>query len=66
MKPKITEEQAHELYDDMLDDLYPVQIGTLNYCGSIALYRLDPIAYDCGFTEYLDVLAEDYDISEFY
>jgi len=66
MKPKITEEQAHELYDEMLDELYPVQIGTLKYYGSNALATLDPIAYRCGFTEYLDVLAEDYDISEFY
>ena len=66
MKPKITEEQAEQFYNDMLDELYPIQIGTLSYYGSEALKELDPIAYNVGFTEYLDVLAEEYDISEFY
>lgn len=66
MKPKITEEQATEMYNDLLDELYPVQIGTLSYPGSWAFEQLDPIAYNVGFNDYIDTLAEDYDISEFY
>lgn len=66
MKPKLTEEKAHELYDEMLDELYPVKFGTLNYSGARVFEEVDPIAYRCGFSDYLDFLAEDWDISEFY
>jgi len=66
MKEKITESQAEQMYDDMLDELQSIKIGTMSYPGSYVLKELDPIAYRCGFTEYLDYLAEDYDISDFY
>ena len=66
MKEKITESQAEQIYDDMLDELYSIKIGSIDFRGSNILKQLDPIAYRCGFTEYLDYLAEDYDISDFY
>ena len=49
-----------EVYDNMLDECYEeVTFGTLSYCPSIALYRLDPIAYNCGRSDYYDSLYSD-------
>ncbi len=51
-----------ELYDDMLDDCYPeVNIGGLNYSVSVALYRIDPIAYQVGMNDYESSLRADYE-----
>ena len=51
-----------EMYDDMLDDCYPeVKVGGLMYAQSIALYRLDPIAYQVGMNDYLSSCREYYD-----
>lgn len=40
-------------YIDLLDD-EPVIIGCLEYQKSFILEQIDPIAYRCGFTDYLD------------
>ena len=42
-----------EAYDDMLDE-YEVKIWNLAYSWSRALRKLDPIAYDCGFSDFID------------
>lgn len=47
-------------YNDMLDDLY----GEIDICGmkvwaSVALKRIDPIAYRCGMNDYEDMLREE-------
>jgi len=62
---KITEKQALEMYDDMLDDCY----GEVNVCGytytaSYALEELDPIAYRCGFNDYMANLEDEYEIED--
>ena len=50
-----------ELYDDMLDSCYPdVEIGDLKYAHSVALYRIDPIAYQVGLNDYESSLRSDY------
>ena len=50
-----------ELYDDMLDSCYPdVEIGCLKYAHSVALYRIDPIAYQVGLNDYESSLRSDY------
>jgi hypothetical protein len=56
----ISEAQALEFYDQMLDDCYPI----VNVCGyeydpSRALKELDPIAYRVGFNDYLSTLEDD-------
>ena len=56
----IAELMDEEAYDDMLDDAY----GEINICGtyysaSVALYRIDEVAYNCGFSEYKDSQADD-------
>lgn len=53
------------LYDDMLDDTHGiVSIAGMEYSTSDALKRLDPIAYRCGLTDYIDSLLTDGEIEE--
>lgn len=66
MKEKITEEQAYELYDAMINECYPVKIGYVTFDSSKLLAEDDPIAYQTGFSEYLDIINEDYDTSHWY
>ena len=51
----ITESEAEELFDEMLDDCYPELFGLLP---SRILKEGDPIQYNCAFTDWLD--ASDY------
>jgi len=56
----ITEDEANERYDEMLDECYPVvKVGSLTFYPSRIVSELDPIAYDIGLSEYYDSLAED-------
>ena len=56
----ISEREAYEMYNDMLDETFgEVQIGGMNYTTSGALYRVDTIAYRCGFSDYTASLEED-------
>jgi len=49
-------------YDDMLDDVYgSVWIAGMTYNTSRVLSECDPIAYRCGFNDYLDMIDEDED-----
>jgi|TARA_R110001592_G_scaffold303917_1_gene576187 hypothetical protein len=51
-----------EWYDDMLDECYPeIKVGGLMYAQSVALYRLDPIAYQVGMNDYESSLRTDYE-----
>jgi len=44
-----------EAYDDMLDECNEmVTIGSLSYYPSIALERIDPVAYRCGLSDWAD------------
>lgn len=51
----ITESEAEELFNDMLDECYPELFGLLP---SRILKECDPIQYDCAFADWLD--ASDY------
>ena len=51
----ITESEAEELFDEMLDDCYPELFGLLP---SRILKECDPIQYNCAFVEWL--YASDY------
>jgi hypothetical protein len=51
----ITEVQATELFDEMLDDCYgDVEIAGIKFSTSRALFKIDPIAYRCGMLDYAD------------
>ena len=59
MSRLITETEALEMYDDLLDCDGPVRIGNLTYSASHVLREVDPVAYRCGFNDYVDFLTED-------
>ena len=47
----IDENEAYQRYNNMLDECYPEFFG---WAPSIALQRVDPIMYNCGFSDWLD------------
>lgn len=52
---ELTDEQLHERYDDMLDEVYPdLIIAGMEFSTSNALKELDPIAYRVGFSDWVD------------
>ena len=56
-----TEHEAHELYDEMLDECHEdVKICGMTYTTSRALKDVDPIAYRCGFNDFTSQLEEDH------
>ena len=61
----IMEHCNDDVYDEMLDECYgEIEICGLSYSASIALYRIDEVAYNCGKNDYYDSLASDiaYDV----
>jgi hypothetical protein len=55
-----TRQSAEDNYDDMLDQTNEeVMICGYSYSPSIALHRVDPIAYRCGLTDYESFLLSD-------
>ena len=57
----ISEDDALLMYDEMLDETHEdVKIGGLLYTTSVALYRVDQVAYRVGFNDYVSHLTEDH------
>jgi hypothetical protein len=57
---KLNDYELHKLYDDFLDEVFPeCSIAGGSYCTSRALKELDPIAYRCGFADWLDAEVSD-------
>lgn len=52
----MTNYEAHQRYDEMLDEIYgDIELcGQYHYSHSRALKELDPIAYDVGFNDWCD------------
>ena len=49
-----------DAYDDFLDEVYgTIEIAGMTYDTSRVLSECDPIAYRCGFSDYLDMVDED-------
>jgi len=46
--------ENEEEYDNMLDELSEVKIGNIEFCASRVLKELDPIAYNCGLSDFND------------
>ena len=57
----MTEEQAYEQYNDLLDELQPLDGIACNSFSQL-LQAGDSIAYECGFTDFCD--AEDIEIED--
>lgn len=50
-----SEYELDRMYRDMLDECYgDVEIAGLTYSTSHALQTIDPVAYRCGFSDWLD------------
>lgn len=64
MEDITTTEEAYSAFDDYLDELGDVAIGTLSYSASRVLHAVDPIAYRCEFNEWAD--AEGIDVDNLY
>jgi hypothetical protein len=61
---EISEREAEERYDDMLDSEGTVKIRGLEFYPSNILEKCDPIAYRCGFSDFTDVLLDDHILVE--
>ena len=60
MQQVISERMAEEMYDEMLDDCEgPVTLCGMTYSASQVLREVDPVAYRCGFNDYVDSLTHD-------
>lgn len=56
----ITDHMNDDVYDDMLDECYgEIDICGISYAVSLALYRVDEVAYNCGKNDYYDSLQQD-------
>ena len=56
----ISEDEAYQRYNDMLDDCYPLaEVCGFQYEASRVLKEVDPIAYRVGFSDYISSLEED-------
>ena len=56
----IPEAEALEMYGEMLDDCEgPVELCGMTYSASYVLREIDPVAYRCGFNDYVDSLTDD-------
>lgn len=60
----ITESEAEELYDEMLNEMEWCSVGTMEFAPSRVLQALDPVAYNCGFSDFCDSLAENHQLVE--
>jgi hypothetical protein len=61
----LTEHEASEMYDDMLDDCNEeVQVCGMSYNPSRVLKEVDPIAYNCGFSDFCDSLLDNHQLVE--
>lgn len=60
----ISESDAEELYDDMLNDMEWCKVGTMEFAPSRVLQALDPVAYNCGFSDFCDSLLDNNQLVE--
>ena len=50
----IDESDALDRYRDEIDEFHDVKICGISFCASRVLEELDPIAFNCGFSDWLD------------
>jgi hypothetical protein len=56
---EIDPENFESQYDDMLDEISTIKIGSLTYSASYVLKNIDPTAYRCGLLDYIDGIDKD-------
>jgi hypothetical protein len=60
----ISESEAEELYDEMLDEMEWCKVGTMEFAPSRVLRALDTTAYNCGFSDFCDSLLDNHQLVE--
>lgn len=55
----MTEQDCYDQYDEMLDEMGTVNAGGYEFEPSRILKELDPIAYSCGFSDWVDSMGID-------
>lgn len=55
----ISEDEATERYDDCIDEGEWCRVGSMEFAPSRVLQALDPIAYNCGFSDFTDTLYQE-------
>jgi hypothetical protein len=61
MRTTITSEELSEMYDDYLNDtVTPFRVGDMTYQPAYVLEQVDPIAYRCGYSDYYDIISDEY------
>jgi len=59
---EISEYDLYKRFDELLNEIYPVvTLGQLRYEPAEVLKKMDPIAYQCEFNDWLDTEAEEID-----
>ena len=58
MVKRITEEEMEEMYDEMLDETFDSWYK--NYNGAKVLKEVDPIAYNCGYSDFEDSVSDEF------
>lgn len=53
--------ESVEAYDEMLNEHGSVPVAGMEFSPAYALNELDPIAYKCGWIDYMDALGVDTD-----
>ena len=57
---RITEYEATERYNEMLNECYPLaEVAGYTYTVSHSLKMVDPIAYRTGLADYIDSMSKD-------
>lgn len=60
----ISESEAEELYDDCINEGDWCKVGSMEFAPSRVLQALDPIAYNCGFSDFCDSLLDNHQLVE--
>lgn len=55
----ISEDEAERQYNDCIDFENEISIFGMSYLASRVLKEIDPIAYNCGFSDFTDSLSRD-------
>jgi hypothetical protein len=61
---EISEREAEDRYDEMLDSEGMCNAGGIEFYPSTVLKQCDPIAYNCGFSDFTDYLLDDHILVE--
>ena len=61
---KLTEEEALQMYNDMLDECC-TEWETPGGSASANMEDQDPIMYNCGFSDYIDSISDEYEVEGF-